>query len=459
MLDLTKNLCRFCRMLFCCEKCRTKHEINEHKININCEICLYGEGVIHKQYPEELLNHIEDTHCPIYCKKCNKTFESASAIIEHINQPVKEKMENVTPVERNVSTPPFPATPFQGPGKYLHDIIDLATSTPLPNNQDGRVLGNNVFLSTLTPVENAECESLNKGPEGKTMKNQENKHITFCGTPSVETQRVIKDLSHIKKAKILNVLEKEHAIMYENFKKEDNAEAEKHKLRIIEENVEGEEHTHLSEKNDKSDKETTKKSSSDDLQGKGDNYPSIIKKLTGKENEQSITEKLTDEDNDQSITEKLTDKAPRITFLIGDQNSAEETTELISNNDILAEISKINNENTLWKSAINISTSDSEYEIAETTINSKEEPFNSKSMWASLTCVVNSVMNFSKENNKFSGNTKRLREEDESKNEHPVAKRVKQWDIKCRPPIRNLDTVIYLRRNRPIMVDKWTQTD
>lgn len=80
--------CTFCDKIFCCSKCRQKHELNTHGTDLerkqmnddfqkNCMICL-GKNLPFntdlKNFPKPLIDHISNCHLPLRCNKCLKLF-------------------------------------------------------------------------------------------------------------------------------------------------------------------------------------------------------------------------------------------------------------------------------------------------------------------------------------------------------------------------------------------------
>ncbi|GLV45028.1 hypothetical protein CBL_14399 [Carabus blaptoides fortunei] len=68
-----ENYCRFCSELFCCEKCRFKHEKRVHNLVIDCNICIYGK-MYYRNVSCELQEHIRTVHLPVMCQICKKKF-------------------------------------------------------------------------------------------------------------------------------------------------------------------------------------------------------------------------------------------------------------------------------------------------------------------------------------------------------------------------------------------------
>ncbi|EDW82055.2 uncharacterized protein Dwil_GK25598 [Drosophila willistoni] len=60
--------CHICKRIFCCGKCRQKHEFANHAI-ARKPLMLRDEAIY-----SELLEHIENEHLPLRCRKCLKTY-------------------------------------------------------------------------------------------------------------------------------------------------------------------------------------------------------------------------------------------------------------------------------------------------------------------------------------------------------------------------------------------------
>lgn len=67
--------CTFCGKIFCCAKCRIKHEDLKHveikKIILDCSIC-NGAPFLLNINNKKLMEHIIEKHLPLHCKKCSK---------------------------------------------------------------------------------------------------------------------------------------------------------------------------------------------------------------------------------------------------------------------------------------------------------------------------------------------------------------------------------------------------
>lgn len=100
--------CSFCPKIFCCVRCRCEHEEREHvsdTISQSCFICIGQPLVLKADLPAELLAHIVDTHLPLRCPKCSKTYTSKDQfgeIEKCIRQMDVDDKENSAPKKLNV---------------------------------------------------------------------------------------------------------------------------------------------------------------------------------------------------------------------------------------------------------------------------------------------------------------------------------------------------------------------
>ncbi|XP_026473840.1 uncharacterized protein LOC113377666 [Ctenocephalides felis] len=79
---LVQRRCRICRSVFCCEKCRIRHEQNYHPKKKSileemdlCDICSEKTMIlIPEKGTDRLIDHITKVHLPVYCRKCLQVF-------------------------------------------------------------------------------------------------------------------------------------------------------------------------------------------------------------------------------------------------------------------------------------------------------------------------------------------------------------------------------------------------
>ncbi|KAH8276724.1 hypothetical protein KR044_002145, partial [Drosophila immigrans] len=97
--------CRICKRIFCCAKCRQKHQFNAHAIVVQppknrmmmmehhddvskttiyvfCPICEQKPLTLHKEMYAELLAHIENVHLPLRCRKCLRHYSKIDDLLE-----------------------------------------------------------------------------------------------------------------------------------------------------------------------------------------------------------------------------------------------------------------------------------------------------------------------------------------------------------------------------------------
>lgn len=86
-----KVKCVVCKRIFCCSKCRQKHETDTHGINEITAKNNYEKCSLCKGYPTlrlELINdfdfitHLCHHHVPLHCKKCSKVNNDLSQLIK-----------------------------------------------------------------------------------------------------------------------------------------------------------------------------------------------------------------------------------------------------------------------------------------------------------------------------------------------------------------------------------------
>ncbi|KAL9885977.1 female sterile (1) Young arrest isoform 1-T1 [Glossina fuscipes fuscipes] len=95
-------ICKYCQEVFCCDKCRYKHELGAHAIKIRqsaaacdedqkfrvddqfhdvktifmcCPICENRPLPLKSDLCEEILNHLRSKHLPLKCQKCSKVYQ------------------------------------------------------------------------------------------------------------------------------------------------------------------------------------------------------------------------------------------------------------------------------------------------------------------------------------------------------------------------------------------------
>ncbi|GJQ68554.1 hypothetical protein Trydic_g14408 [Trypoxylus dichotomus] len=205
MIIFKKNKCRLCRKVFCCIKCRKKHEKIIHNVNPDCDICFYGE-IIFKNPSGDIIEHIKTQHWPLRCRMCKRVFGSIDELILHNLCPINKKSfndnSNITPVRpgvlaENKSDMKFDSPPVMYPFgdasvntnimiSVTNNILAVTTSTPM---QGGGFIGK--MPEALTPVEPTKKDiGTDSLPEiGDTSKGSVsiNRKVTFNETQLTET--------------------------------------------------------------------------------------------------------------------------------------------------------------------------------------------------------------------------------------------------------------------------------
>lgn len=192
LLYFFQNKCRLCGKIFCCERCRSKHEETSHSVFPTCEICIYGNIRISK-ITKELLTHMKRSHWPLRCVWCKKVFISEELLESHFKCPL---LINSCYSENSPLTPSFQLseeTTFESPPliqlfqknqqceKNLSVMSNLATSTPMQCcKEDNNNLLQKVKTVIKTPVNSAENtkESILK-KTGHTDSSSK-RRVTFC---------------------------------------------------------------------------------------------------------------------------------------------------------------------------------------------------------------------------------------------------------------------------------------
>uniref|UniRef100_A0A1A9UEE9 Uncharacterized protein n=1 Tax=Glossina austeni TaxID=7395 RepID=A0A1A9UEE9_GLOAU len=102
-------ICKYCQEVFCCGKCRYRHELETHAIKIRqpaaaqnedqkfrvddqsydvknifmcCPICENRPLPLRSDLPEEILNHLKSKHLPLKCQKCSKIYQKINDMKE-----------------------------------------------------------------------------------------------------------------------------------------------------------------------------------------------------------------------------------------------------------------------------------------------------------------------------------------------------------------------------------------
>lgn len=124
--------CKTCSQVFCCAKCREKHEDNYHQdmkaIRQICYICNnrpFPLRIDTKISPSNLLiEHILKEHLPLRCNRCAKVFHAASdfkSIVRCLNASDKEvtAKDNACHLERGLNIPTILETATDSPSTLV----------------------------------------------------------------------------------------------------------------------------------------------------------------------------------------------------------------------------------------------------------------------------------------------------------------------------------------------------
>ncbi|KAG5873434.1 hypothetical protein JTB14_031051 [Gonioctena quinquepunctata] len=197
MIGFEENNCRLCKKVFCCKKCREKHEKTKHDINPECDICVYGNTVRSSILAN--LFHIKRRHWPLHCLICKRVFGSVNEIFDHTKCPAGYK--NFNDVQRSPFTPvqSYAEIPYDSPplsSDYLHEkdqrsnkklniVFNLATSTPM-QREDNNLLEKiqEVIVTPDDYSENSKSSIIKKSNldsnQGGSLKKR---RVTFGETP------------------------------------------------------------------------------------------------------------------------------------------------------------------------------------------------------------------------------------------------------------------------------------
>lgn len=142
--------------MFCCKNCRLKHELNNHKTNLECDICVKGRIII-KNPTDSLLEHIKKDHWPLYCVYCERVFETIDDIFEHNKCPKQEENNNTPPISQKdvkliaagqscvpTSTP---VAPREDDNNFLQQISEVITPVEIYLDKKEEIQ----YKSPLTP--------------------------------------------------------------------------------------------------------------------------------------------------------------------------------------------------------------------------------------------------------------------------------------------------------------------
>lgn len=192
--------------MFCCKKCRLKHEINFHKIIPECDLCIYGKWIYDNNIEETLSKHLEESHFPLNCVYCRKVFNSIEEIFQHKKCRGRQfKTDSpITPFKQEVPALLVSSCDQDSPilqelqrKEALNYIFYLATSTPMQRGQEPNIMFEKINKEPITPVDQASINVINKSIIKKTdsikSENSSKRRVTFSETPG--TNSANKDLS------------------------------------------------------------------------------------------------------------------------------------------------------------------------------------------------------------------------------------------------------------------------
>ncbi|KAH8411573.1 hypothetical protein KR215_006881 [Drosophila sulfurigaster] len=133
--------CHICKRIFCCAKCRQKHQFNTHAIAVSqkkpsanqmmqhdaegdiahndvpqatttiyvfCPICEQKPLTLHKEIYAELLAHIESVHLPLRCRKCLRYYTKVDDLLDfskcvNLSQNCSSSSSNSSSIDTNQS--------------------------------------------------------------------------------------------------------------------------------------------------------------------------------------------------------------------------------------------------------------------------------------------------------------------------------------------------------------------
>lgn len=132
--------------MFCCEECRKDHELKNHNVHSECDICIRGK-ILLKDPSESLLQHIRENHWPLHCIHCERIFDTVNDIFIH-NKCPKSMLIEVD--NDNNNTPPTSERNFACITTAGQSCVP--TSTPVaPRENENEFLQK--MTETITPVD------------------------------------------------------------------------------------------------------------------------------------------------------------------------------------------------------------------------------------------------------------------------------------------------------------------
>ncbi|XP_060515899.1 uncharacterized protein LOC132695583 isoform X2 [Cylas formicarius] len=183
-----ENNCRLCRKVFCCVRCRKKHEKAVHDVNPDCEICVYG-CLILKNKDQSIIEHLKSKHWPLYCIYCKEVFNLTEELLQHNICPASQYSENSpkTPFTKALAgilisthdqdSPIFSEQQRKDDTNYVSKVV---TSTPVEKCE--YAANNKTFKKDTTPC--VENKSIIKKPDSENRSAQISKRrVTFSETP------------------------------------------------------------------------------------------------------------------------------------------------------------------------------------------------------------------------------------------------------------------------------------
>lgn len=152
-----------CVKVFCCVKCRKKHESKVHNVDPDCDLCVYGQFSF-ITIDDSLLLHIKNSHLPLKCLYCFKLFSSIEEVLQrkkcsvaylHYSKEDSPKTPFRQPPDINANDQDSPVLNGLQSKDDFHYFINLATSTPMQTTQEQKLMAfiDKSNKEPLTPVD------------------------------------------------------------------------------------------------------------------------------------------------------------------------------------------------------------------------------------------------------------------------------------------------------------------
>lgn len=243
------NQCRLCKSYFCCQKCRFRHEEDEHGVSVNCDICNYGKINSASLSNKDIFAHIALAHLPLHCLYCKVVFEDLKEIVhkcpgllqsvekQNVFKMPKDLSDQKTPKEsvntndtkNTMQTPAatpiriiLTESPYESPPVMFPFTSTATTSTPMQQLIENK----DMIVDAITPVESEEKnkEMLNKANETystnsiikSSNKEVRIKRVTFCETSIMESTRKSDNFNREGNKEEESKLEKSNSELWES---------------------------------------------------------------------------------------------------------------------------------------------------------------------------------------------------------------------------------------------------